>query len=352
MVADRQLEAQVSQLTQRLEGQSQKHSQELARLSAEAEELRAKLRKELHRRRDCLQEQKLDSAFIRQVEWRLTGVTEILRNVPKNKGLYSDKFTILGVPDFMLEFFPQGRDTTSLPGYCSLFLWSNEGVRLKYRLRVGSHSCVDEDTFDGRIAHGHSNFCHLEAQVDKESDTVVIGLEVIEVSQTQEPVPGLRLVNAGPEAALSREADVLRNRHIDTVEWRIRDAVRRTKEVPAGFFICSQLFSIAGVRDLQLEFYPNGLEGSKPGFCGFYVRCPSGQYTLNITLFVGSAKKGPSKTEFNGNAAKGLPDFCRLSEQLVEPEEADKVDIKDVICGVIVSNPRLEEEEMKKELYV
>lgn len=342
----------MSQLTQRLEAQSQKHTEELARLSAEAEELRVKLRKELQRRRDSLREPKLDTAFIRQVEWRLTGVTEILRTVPKNKGLYSDKFTILGVPDFMLEFFPQGRDTTSLPGYCSLFLWSNAGVRLKYRLRVGSHSCVDEDTFDSRIAHGHSNFCHLQAQVDKESDSVVIGLEVLEVSHTHEPAPGLRLVNAGPEAALAHEADVLRNRHIDTVEWRIRDAVRRTREVPAGFFICSPLFSIAGVRGLQLEFYPNGLEGSKPGFCGFYVRCPSGQYTLSITLFVGSAKKGPSKTEFNGNAAKGLPDFCRLSEQLVESEEEGKADIKDVICGVIVNNPRLEEDETKKELYV
>lgn len=344
----------MSQLTQRLEAQSQKHTAELARLSAEAEELRAKLRKELQRRRDSLREPKLDTAFIRQVEWRLTGVTEILRTVPKNKGLYSDKFTILGVPDFMLEFFPQGRDTTSIPGYCSLFLWANAGVRLKYRLRVGSHSCVDEDTFDSRIAHGHSNFCHLEAQVDKESDSVVIGLEVIEVSHTNEPAPGLRLVNAGPEAALACEADVLRHRHIDTVEWRIKDAVRRTREVPAGFFICSPLFSIAGVRGLQLEFYPNGLEGSKPGFCGFYVRCPSGQYTLSITLFVGSAKKGPSKTEFNGNAAKGLPDFCRLSEQLVgsetDPEEG-KADIKDVICGVIVKNPRLEDE-TKKELYV
>eukprot|EP00434_Breviolum_minutum_P004015 symbB.v1.2.003534.t1/scaffold196.1/size274459/6 len=108
------------------------------------------------------------------------------------------------------------------------------------------------------------------------------------------------------------------------------------RDVPRGQYVCSPSFSVAAVRNMHLEFYPNGLEGSKNGYCGLYVRSPGGKYSLNLTLSVGSATRGPSRTELDGNSAKGLPEFCRINEQLQDKEE--------LVIGIKVQNPLLERE--------
>merc|ERR1719150_3473033 len=117
---------------------------------------------------------------------------------------------------------------------------------------------------------------------------------------------------------------------------RIKNILQRAKEVPRGLAICSPLFSLAGIREMLLEFYPNGIDApSSPGkedYCGFYVRCPPGN-SLTLTLFVGKAKKGPIKTDFDGNAAKGLPEFCRFEEQLYDEDS--------LVVGIVVRNPKL-----------
>lgn len=285
----------------------------------------------------------IDTAFVRRVEWNLQKCSETIRKMSNNQCIWSSSFSAMGVPDMQLEFFPQGRET-SQKGFCALFLWCPGHLKLKYRLEVGSHASIDEDVFTSRIGHGHSNFCFLEAQID-DKDCLVIGLEILEVTWTQDLGQGLRLVNRGPVDAVKREAVVLHHRDRESVEWKISNIRRRIQELPMGACMCSPLFSAAGVRDMHLEFYPNGLEGSKEGYCGFYVRCPTGEYTLNITLFVGTARRGPSKTEFNGNAAKGLPEFCRLDEQLVDGEE-------DLIAGIVLQNPLQEQEEDERTLYL
>eukprot|EP00913_Durusdinium_trenchii_P004346 g4029.t1 len=86
------------------------------------------------------------------------------------------------------------------------------------------------------------------------------------------------------------------------------------RDVPRGQYVCSPSFSVAAVRNMHMEFYPNGLEGSKSGYCGLY-------YSLNLTLSVGSATRGPSRTELDGNSAKGLPEFCKIEEQLEDKQE-------------------------------
>eukprot|EP00931_Biecheleriopsis_adriatica_P120917 TRINITY_DN96009_c0_g1_i1.p1 TRINITY_DN96009_c0_g1~~TRINITY_DN96009_c0_g1_i1.p1 ORF type:complete len:356 (+),score=75.84 TRINITY_DN96009_c0_g1_i1:52-1119(+) len=340
------LQAKVDSLLSQLEKQKAKHSEDLQRLGSEAQALRERLQKALAgRSKASTPAQACDSAFVRHVEWRIPHYTSKVRNIPKNESLWSEKFTVLGDAKCQLEFFPQGRASTSHPNFCALFLWADAGLHLRYRLRVGKHLSMDDDVFESRMGHGHSNFCNLEAEMDQETDSVLIGLEILDIKFIQEPSPGLRLVNRGPEGAVRREAAVLQNVGLDCVEWRIRDITRRTKEVPAGAFLCPPLCSVAGVRDIQLEFYPNGLAGGKPGYCGFYVRCPSGKYTLTITLFVGSAKKGPTRTEFDKSAAKGLPEFCRLEEQIAEGED-------EILVGVHIQNPLLEQEDERRTLYI
>merc|ERR1712226_987326 len=100
---------------------------------------------------------------------------------------------------------------------------------------------------------------------------------------------------------------------------------------------------------MLMEFYPNSIhppggQAGREGYCGFYVRCPSGNQ-LVMTLFVGKTEKGPIKTVFDGNAAKGLPEFCRLADHLSDSTE-------DLIVGLRVKNPSLEEEQKLLELIL
>eukprot|EP00435_Cladocopium_sp_Y103_P049293 s2867_g14.t2 len=169
----------------------------------------------------------------------------------------------------------------------------------------------------------------LQAQIEK--DSLVIRVEILEVTVTEDLGDGLRLINQGISQPLKLEAAVIRNRDLDTVEWTVRNIRQRMRDVPRGQYVCSPSFSIAAVRNMHIEFYPNGLEGSKNGYCGLYVRSPGGKYTLNLTLSVGSATRGPSRTELDGNSAKGLPEFCKINEQLDEKE--------DLVIGIKVQNP-------------
>lgn len=319
---------QVKVLQQELADQSERHGKELKRLNDEVRLLQERLKAVLDRRsKQAVQPPSIDSTFVRRVEWRLPNCKQDVRTVERGQSMWSGPFSASGIAEMQLEFFPQGREN-SQSGFCALFLWAPGNVRLKYRLQVGNHSTWDEDFFDRWMGHGHSNFCNLEAQIEK--DSLVIRVEILEVTVTEDLGDGLRLINQGISQPLKLEAAVIRNRDLDTVEWTVRNIRQRMRDVSRGQYVCSPSFSIAAVRNMHIEFYPNGLEGSKSGYCGLYVRSPGGKYTLNLTLSVGSATRGPSRTELDGNSAKGLPEFCRINEQLEE---------EDLVIGIKVQNP-------------
>jgi hypothetical protein len=280
-----------------------------------------------------------DDIWTRRVDWQIDNCSKRFENLVKNESIWSPEFSMLGFTNLQLEFFPKGRESTWLDGFCSVFLWCPAGVRVKYQLRVGEYTAApDEDEYASRMGHGHSNFCLLEAQIDKESDTLSIGLDVLNLSGATELPGGIKLHTTSPEGLIDKEANILRHRDVDTIEWKIAGIRKRAEDVPQGLAICSPIFSAAGVGEMLMEFYPNGIKGStKEGFCGFYLRCPSGT-SLIITLFVGSSQKGPIKTDFDGNAAKGLPEFCHLQGQLLEGQE-------DLVVGIKLRNPVLEKEE-------
>jgi len=273
-------------------------------------------------------------------------VSGLVASTPQNVPVRSPEFSVLGVEGLQLEFFPNGR-TTSTEGFCALFLWCPRGVQIRYQLQVGKHRAApDFEEFADTMGHGHSNFCHLETQRDKDTDAVVIAVDIMDFTRVEEPEKGLLLTTSTLEAMVAREAEVLHHRDMGVVEWRVRDVLRRIKEVPPGFALCSPLFSAAGISCAVLELYPNGANGeqSKPpkdGYCGLYLRCAGGA-VLTLTLFVGSVRKGPFKTDFNkgressGIVAKGLPAFCRLEDQVLHGEN-------DVIVGVVVANSLLDE---------
>mmetsp|Transcript_63618 Transcript_63618/g.179033 ORF Transcript_63618/g.179033 Transcript_63618/m.179033 type:complete len:355 (-) Transcript_63618:51-1115(-) len=342
-----ELQFKTEEFAFRLDAESKRHAETVMKLKDDVHYWRKRLQAALSDKGKEKREQKkcavANDTFIRRLEWRIDGFSERFKAAPKNTAIWSDEFSVLGVSPMQFEFFPQGRETTAIDGFCALFLWCRAGVKLKYQLRVGSHwGAPDEDEYKSKMGHGHSTFCYLDAQRDVLNDTLIIGIDILNISAVADPVLGLQLQNRGPEAMAIQQVALLQNVHIQQVEWKIKNILQRAKDVPRGSAICSPIFSVAGVPDLLLEFYPNGIhmpadKTPRDGFCGFYVRAPSGS-SIVVTLVVGKTTKGPIRADFDGNASKGLPEFCKLADQLPPDEEAP-----DLTIGVAVQNPKLEE---------
>jgi len=334
----------VEELECKIEGHQRKHEEAKVRLADEAKQLRQRLKAALQ---SCaIKAQTVptasDDIFIRRVDWRLEKYNEQIKIMPKGDAIWSPDFAIMDTPGLKLEFFPNGKDTTKNSGFCALFLWCPAGVSVKYRLRVGSHWAEPEqDEYKKKMGHGHSNFCLLEPQVDRATDSLVVGVEILSISYVEDLGYGVRLFNDAPEGTVMNAMAVMQNREMNKVEWKIKDIRKRLQEMPRGNAMYSRLFTIAGVRDMQIEFYPNGIaqvSGTKPlrdGWCAFYVRA-NDHGTLNLTMKVAETVKGPVGTSFERNQARGLPEFCDLAEEL-----KNKPEIQDLICSVTVENPRL-----------
>merc|ERR1719486_78440 len=125
------------------------------------------------------------------------------------------------------------------------------------------------------------------------------------------------------ESLLAKEADVMAQKTVSKVVWQIERISEKIKNFPRGSSMWSKVFTAAGIREILLEFYPNGSTNTtKDGYCAFYIRCPEG-VSMVVTLFVGKVKKGPIKTTFDSLTGKGLPDFCTLQDQINEDGSVD-----------------------------
>lgn len=326
--------AQVADLEARLASQERRQAGELQQLQAEVANLRS-LTQQLE-----LQPKSLDGPaaacsnhFVRRAEWAIADFSAEERKAPRGKSIWSPEFSAAGLEGLRLEFFPHGRETTTFEGFCSLFLWCPSGTHVKYQLWVGGFlRAPDEDGYVGHIGHGHSNFCPLEPEVDRAKDSVTVGVDFLQATRSedaQDAAPGgVRLVTVPLERMIAREVEIVQNRGINRVVWRIHKISERMLQYPRGSSVCSRLFSAAGIRDILLEFYPNGSENTtKDGFCALYVRCPAG-VSIVVTLFVGSARKGPIKTVFESLQGKGLPDFCPAEEHINKQDDVLEVGIE------------------------
>lgn len=260
--------------------------------------------------------------FTRRVEWTISDFSK-QNDTKKGESIWSPKFRAGGIDGMQLEFFPSGREKTTYDGFCSLFLWCPADTHLRYQLWVGSFKrAPDEDEYTGRIGHGHSNFCPMEPEIDQKTDSVTVGVDLLDVTRTQEfASKGLRLISTSIEKFVLKEVEVQKNAGVSKAMWKIKDISRHVKELPKGASMWSPLFTAAGIRDILLEFYPNGsMHTTKEGYCSFYIRCPEG-VTLVVSLIVGNTKKGPIKTTFDSLTGKGLPDFCLLADELANFKE-------------------------------
>lgn len=277
--------------------------------------------------------------FVRNVKWTIDDIDKKIDSAKKGASFWSPTFKSMGVDSMQLEFFPNGRESTTIDGFCSLFLWCPSGTKIKYQLFVGKHMRPpDEDEYDGKMGHGHSNFCMLQPEIvtaDGGMKSVTVGVEIIEVNRGQIKISGsdslLTMTARPPHALIHEEMSVIHNAAKTRIEWHISKISQRLIHFPKNSSMHSRNFSAGGIRDLLLEFYPSGsVNTQKEGHCAFYIRGPEGT-SLNVTLFVGKFKKGPIKTTFEAPTGKGLPDFCPIADEI--DKENDKI-----IVGIEVEN--------------
>ncbi|CAD7948078.1 unnamed protein product [Amoebophrya sp. A25] len=282
---------------------------------------------------------------VRRVEWTIPGIRDRLKAQDKGMSIWSPEFSARGINGIQLEFFPNGRESTTITGFCSLFLWCPSGTKIKYQLSVGKHMrAPDEDTYDGRMGHGHSNFCMLEAEITQDSVTVAVDiLEVEKTQYVQSDLGSLQIYTGAVRSHIDQEAQILTNRNISRVEWRLINMEKKLANLPRGSSIYSPIFSAAGIREILLEFYPNGSQNTtKDGACAFYIRCPEGT-SIVVTLFVGNYKKGPIVAHFDGSAGKGLPDFCEIAKEIEDDQ---------LVLGLELQNQALEKEMKRSTLHL
>lgn len=254
--------------------------------------------------------------FCTRVEWRIPNILEKKTDYPKDHSLWSPEFSAAGLRNLQIEFFPCGRETATLDGFCSVFFWCPEGTSIKYELFVGNHiRSPDEDSFETRMGHGHSNFCPLDAEVEKDG-SIIIGVNILDVQKEISYGSGLVVKRPPLYKLMNRFTSVVENRNVGRIEWKIPKISTRVETLPRGASMYSPVFTAANIRDMLIEFYPNGnANTTKDGFCALYLRCPEGTQII-VTLIVGDVKKGPISAKFDGNAGKGLPEFCQIASQI------------------------------------
>jgi len=326
------LQATVKSLEQAIVRQEGKHAIEIQRFESELSELRRLVGEleEQNKSSDGVGQVDSSDHFTKRVEWKISNYSEeVERGSQKGRQFWSPKFRAAGMDEVRLEFYPKGREKSS-NGFCSLFLWCPSGVTIKYQLWVGNYlRAPDQDEYQGQIGHGHSNFCPVEPEIDRADDSITVGVDFLEVIQKHEiSDKGLTLISWPLQRMVAKEAEVLQNRSVDTVVWKINKISEHLRNYPRGASLCSRTFSAAGIGDILLEFYPNGSQiTKKDGFCSFYLRCPDGVSVI-VTLFVGSVKKGPIKTTFDTTSGKGLPDFCLVQDEIKREDDSLEVGIE------------------------
>merc|ERR1719468_1358265 len=209
----------------------------------------------------------------------------------KGQSLWSPNFRAVGLENLQFEFFPKGHKKTTFDGFCSLFLWAPGGTTLKYQLWVGSFLHAPEtDEYKTRVGHGHSNFCPVAPEVNKEKDSLTVGVDILEVSSVENiSGRGLTLVRTSLDAMVARESAVVQNVKVEKAVWKIKNISDKLQQFPKG-------------SSMKVSIY--------------------------VTLIVGKTRKGPISTTFTDATGKGLPDFCLVQEEIDRSDDTLEVGIE------------------------
>jgi len=143
---------------------------------------------------------------------------------------------------------------------------------------------------------------------------------------------------------LEKRIQVIENRNVEIVHWRIENAEDVRSRFQKGEYLASPEFSACGLGGFCFHFYPRGDDFCEEGYCSVYFHLPQ-DTKVRRTLFVGRQRHGPVEAESLTNI--GVSEMCVLSNQI------DK-DTGSVVIGVedlqVLSSPHLVETRTKLHL--
>ena len=107
--------------------------------------------------------------------------------------------------------------------------------------------------------------CKVEDELDKETDTLRLGVEIIDDIDKNETL-----------------VEVLPTK----IEWTLKNMKSKMKYYKKDIALYSAEFTAGGVEKLRLKLYPNGKKEADAGWCSVYLEAPKGA-ELRCRLSVG-----------------------------------------------------------------
>jgi hypothetical protein len=305
----------------------------------------------------------VESFTTKRVEWVIKNASKKIHadfgcsGAKLHTGWFSPKFDAAGCFGLQLElqlFRVREEDLEGKQelGNLAVFLWACKSTSIVFKLYIGDKSMTLEKTFNGRVPYGTPRLCWLHDQINKEDDTLRIGIEILETIREVEhpikpaPIPQESLEQDGilsadaafaaREAAkqaadgslffkrhitnrlmeqVHREVELMRSRMVRSIEWRVQHASLLRQCFCKDESICSPPFNAAAVERLQFVFYPSGYGTATDGFCSVYIYGPCGA-TICCQLWVGKQSRKVYHS-FDESGAFGRTNFCSF-EGIIE----------------------------------
>lgn len=334
----------------------------------------------------------VESNTTKRVEWVIHDASKKLKvdwggsGTKLHTGWFSPKFDAGGCYGLQLELQlfrvteDQLRGRQEL-GNLAAFLWACKGTSIVYKIYIGTKSMVLEKTFNGRVPYGTPRMCWLHEQINKEDDTLRIGIEILESHREVEhpikaPLPALNPIagdklstdatNAAIEAAkqavegslffkryinnrlleqVHSEVELMRSRMVRKIEWRVQHASKLRTLFVRDEAICSPHFRAAGVDQLQFVLYPSGRTSATDGFCSLFIYGPMGA-TLRCQLSLGKQMRNIAHS-FDESGAVGRTNFCMWTSAIEGADEdvvLIRLDIEEAQQDMHASTHHAEEE--------
>jgi len=143
---------------------------------------------------------------------------------------------------------------------------------------------------------------------------------------------------------LERRIQVIENKEVDIVHWRIEDVDAIRSKYQKGQYLASPEFSACGLDGFSFHLYLRGDDFAEEGYCSLYFHVPS-ETRVTRTLFMGRVRHGPAEADSLKN--------CGISEMCVLSNEIDK-ETGSIVVGVdglqVLSSPNVVETRTKIQL--
>lgn len=276
------------------------------------------------------------------------------------------------------------------PGACSIRLWCAPDTHLVFCISLGEGSSVvarrfehffkhemDSADCESRVSFQTPDLCQFDQIWVQDTDTLTISVEVLEIRvavPVNLPPPEIPSGETEPpenqagsaeeliadardkrparmDAWLNkmrgdemtygrhsksdalvlelfkRDLEVLRNRSVRRIEWRLEGCAQLLEKCEAGAAVESPLFCAAGLDKLQIHFYPRGRDGDvarsadlglrseAAQLCAIFVSCPLPAAVRGM-LSVGSQSRAFDHRFGEVGDLGGIGRLCLLRNQI------------------------------------